>query len=461
METVIQPRIKIVYQGKDISKDISEFLLSVDYSDNTSDESDEVSFTVEDSEGLWRTDWMPNKGDKLTMSIGYDHEMMDCGTFTVDEIEFSGAPDVISIRGLAASVASPVRTKTSKAYEKQTLRQIADEIAKKYGYQVIDNNSDKSALDEIQIERITQSRESDLAFLKRVAEDYGIMFSLRDTNLVFTSVFDIEKSDSVDKIDRKQLLSYNVKDTAVSTYKEATVKHTSPKQNKVIESNVPTKFMYGGEGGGPDSKSQDILEIRVKADNPKQAEKKARAKLHKSNSKEKEGSFTIIGNTKLVAGNNFELTGMGGLSGKWNITKSAHKIDRSGYTTDFEAKMISAGTGQGKVASIGDVLFDIDKAVIRPEGIVAIDKVITYMKDNPTTVMEVAGHTDSNGTDEYNIDLSTRRSNACRDYMISKGIFATRLIAKGYGEGQPVSSNATADGRQKNRRTEFVVVKNN
>jgi outer membrane protein OmpA-like peptidoglycan-associated protein len=123
--------------------------------------------------------------------------------------------------------------------------------------------------------------------------------------------------------------------------------------------------------------------------------------------------------------------------------------------------MISAGTGQGKVASIGDVLFDIDKAVIRPEGIVAIDKVITYMKDNPTTVMEVAGHTDSNGTDEYNIDLSTRRSNACRDYMISKGIFATRLIAKGYGEGQPVSSNATADGRQKNRRTEFVVVKNN
>lgn len=461
METVIQPRIKIVYQGKDISQDISEFLLSVDYTDNTSDESDEVSFTVEDTDGFWRSDWMPKKGDKLTMSIGYDAEMLDCGTFTVDEIEYSGPPDTVSIRALAASVASPVRTKTSKAYEKQTLRQIAQEIAGKYGFKVIDNNSDKSALDEIQIERITQSRESDLAFLKRVAEDYGIMFSLRDTNLVFTSVFDIEKGDAVGKIDRKELLSYNVKDTAVSTYKEAQVKHTSPKQNKVIESKVATKFMYDGEGKGPESKSEDTLEVRVKADNPKQAEKKARAKLHKANSKEKEGNFTIIGNTKLVAGNNFELTGMGGLSGKWNITKSAHKIDRGGYTTDFEAKLISAATGTGKQATVGEVLFDIDKSVLRTEGIAEVDRMVLFMQENPNAIMEIGGHTDSDATEDYNLALSERRANAVRDYMISAGIFATRLTAVGYGERQPVASNGTADGKQKNRRTEFVVVQNN
>ena len=342
METVIQPRIKIVYEGKDISQDISAYLISVDYTDNASDESDEVSFTVEDAFGQWRNEWAPTKGDKLSMQIGYDSEMLDCGTFTVDEIEMSGPPDVVSIRALAASVTNPLRTKKSKAYEKQTLRQIATQVAGQYGFKIVDNTNDGKILDQVQIDRITQSRESDLSFLKRVAGDYGVMFSLRDTILVFTSVYDIETAEAKDTIDLLDLISYSVKDKAVEVYKDATVKHKSTKTNKVVESNVPTKFIYGGEGSGSGAKSADTLEVRVKAENPKQAELKAKAKLHKANSKEKEGSFALPGNPKLVAGNTFELTGMGNMSGMWSITKSTHKIDRSGaYTTDIDAKSVT------------------------------------------------------------------------------------------------------------------------
>lgn len=455
METVREPRIKIVYQGKDITQDISAFLLSVDYSDNTADESDEVSFTVEDTDALWRTDWMPSKGDKLSMSIGFDNEMLDCGTFTVDEIEFSGPPDTVQIRALAAGITNPIRTKNSKAYEKQTLRQIADEIAKKYGYRIIDNNSDKSALDDIQIERITQNRETDLAFLRRVAEDYGIMFSLRDTDIIFTSVFDIEKSDATLKLDRKELISYSVKDKAVKVYKAAKASHTNPKKNEQITVFYEEKSQKSGKS------SEDTLEIRSRLETAKMGEKKAKAKLHKANSKEKEGTFTMPGNPTMVAGINFNLTGMGKLSGKWNITKSSHKIDRGGYTTDIEAKLIEQGSDVGKKASLGDVLFDTDKATIRPEGAIEIDRMVAYMKENPNAIMEIAGHTDSDATAEYNLDLSTRRANAVRDYMIGKGIFATRLVAKGYGEQQPTASNATDSGKQLNRRTEFIVIQNN
>lgn len=341
METVICPRVKIVYEGKDISQDISAYLISVDYTDNATDESDEVSFTVEDAFGQWRNEWAPTKGDKLSMQIGYDSEMLDCGTFTVDEIEMSGPPDVVSIRALAASISNPLRTKQSKAYEKQTLRQIATQIAGRYGYKIVDNTNDGKILDQVQIDRITQSRESDLSFLRRVAGDYGVMFSLRDTSLVFTSIYDLETAEAKDTIDRLDLISYSVKDKAVAVYKDATVKHKSTKTNKVVESNVPTKFIYGGEGGSG-AKSADTLQVRVKAENPKQAELKAKAKLHKANSKEKEGSFALPGNPKLVAGNTFELTGMGNMSGKWSITKSTHKIDRSGaYTTDIDAKSVS------------------------------------------------------------------------------------------------------------------------
>lgn len=456
METVIEPRVKIIYSGKDITQDISEYLLSVDYTDNTSDASDEISFSVEDTEGLWRCSWMPEKGDKVQMLIGYDHEMLDCGTFTVDEIEMSGPPDIVSIRALASSINSPLRTKYSKAYEKQTLRQIANEIANKYGYKVVDNNSDKNALDDIKIDRITQSRETDLAFLKRIADDYGIMFSVKDTNLVFSSIYDIEKMEPSGEIDRKELISYSVKDKATSVYKEANVKHKSSKTNKVVESNVPTKFMYEGESG-PDTKSKDTLEVRVKAEDKSQAEKKARAKLHKANSKEKEGSFTLIGDPYFVAGNNFTLTGMGRLSGVWNILKSTHKIDRSGgYTTDIDAKLIKPGSGKGTRAVIGEVLFDTDSAVLRSEGLPEIDKVVAFMKENINEVIEVAGHTDSDASSSYNQSLSDRRSKAVVDYMVSKGILETRLVAKGYGESSPVASNGTSTGKQKNRRTEFV-----
>jgi outer membrane protein OmpA-like peptidoglycan-associated protein len=70
--------------------------------------------------------------------------------------------------------------------------------------------------------------------------------------------------------------------------------------------------------------------------------------------------------------------------------------------------------------------------------------------------IEVAGHTDSRGSDAYNIKLSQRRAEAVRDYLISKGIAADRLSAKGYGESQPVADNATDEGRFKNRRVELV-----
>lgn len=453
METVIEPRVKITYEGKDITKDISAYLLSVDYSDSTDDESDEATFTVENTEQIWLNGWRPKKKDKLEISIGYDDQMLNCGKFTVDEIEFSGPPDTVNIRALAASVSKKLRTKDSKAYEKQTLQQIAEEIAKKHGFEIVNNLSDKNKLKEIQFERITQSRQTDLGFLSRIADDYGIMFSVRDTKLVFTSVFDIDDAGAVITLDKTDFINYSVKDQAIDTYKNASVKHIVPKKNEVA------KFMYEGDGK---KGSEDTLEIRSKAEDSKQAETKAKAKLHKANKKEITGSFSLVGNPSLVAGLNFNLTGLGAFSGKWNITKSQHRVDKSGgYTTDIEANFISAAPQTGKFASIGEVLFDTDKSIIRPEGAVEIDKVVSYLKDNPGVIMEIAGHTDSVATSEYNIGLSNRRANAVRDYMIAKGIFVTRLTAKGYGELQPVATNATDYGRQQNRRTEFVIIKNN
>ena len=114
----------------------------------------------------------------------------------------------------------------------------------------------------------------------------------------------------------------------------------------------------------------------------------------------------------------------------------------------------------GTVALI-DVHFDIAKSTIRDESREAIQDVVNLMNRYPSMTIELRGHTDSNnstGDPQYNQKLSQARAEAVRDFMIAAGIEADRIAAKGYGESVPVATNDTAEGRQKNRRTEFVIL---
>lgn len=108
-----------------------------------------------------------------------------------------------------------------------------------------------------------------------------------------------------------------------------------------------------------------------------------------------------------------------------------------------------------KLVLVG-VNFDFDKATLRPEDIAILDRdALSFVKSNSDVVVEVEGHTDSRGSDKYNMGLSLRRAEAVRDYLISKGVAADRLTAKGYGESQPIADNNTDEGRFKNRRVEL------
>lgn len=102
------------------------------------------------------------------------------------------------------------------------------------------------------------------------------------------------------------------------------------------------------------------------------------------------------------------------------------------------------------------VNFDNDKATLRPEAMSILDQAAATLKEWGDVKVEVAGHTDSNADDTYNMALSHRRSEAVRDYLISKGVAADRLTATGYGEANPIADNGTEEGRFKNRRVELI-----
>ena len=103
------------------------------------------------------------------------------------------------------------------------------------------------------------------------------------------------------------------------------------------------------------------------------------------------------------------------------------------------------------------IYFDYDKAELRPESYPDLQRAVDFLQRNRDLSVEIAGHTDSIGSDTYNKGLSQRRAEAVREYMISKGVNRNRLKANGYGEEQPVSDNGTDQGRALNRRVEMRV----
>ncbi len=105
------------------------------------------------------------------------------------------------------------------------------------------------------------------------------------------------------------------------------------------------------------------------------------------------------------------------------------------------------------------VNFDFDKSTLRQEDIAIIDRDVTVLDNWGNVNIEVAGHTDSRGSDAYNLNLSRQRAETVRNYLINKGIAADRLTAKGYGESQPIADNATDEGRFQNRRVELIPLK--
>jgi OOP family OmpA-OmpF porin len=102
-----------------------------------------------------------------------------------------------------------------------------------------------------------------------------------------------------------------------------------------------------------------------------------------------------------------------------------------------------------------DALFDFDKSVVRPDGKKSIDEALAKLGGVDLEMVIATGHTDSIGTDAYNQKLSERRAAAVKDYLVSKGIPASKITTIGKGESQPVATNKTAEGRQKNRRVDI------
>lgn len=130
------------------------------------------------------------------------------------------------------------------------------------------------------------------------------------------------------------------------------------------------------------------------------------------------------------------------------------QIPEAGLKRDFLLSPLEAE----KAIVLRNIYFDYDKATLRPESIEELERVVRFLQENPSLRVEISGHTDSDGSDMYNLRLSQARAQAVVDYLVSRGINPDRLVAKGYGESRPIAPNDTPENKQKNRRTELKIL---
>ena len=130
---------------------------------------------------------------------------------------------------------------------------------------------------------------------------------------------------------------------------------------------------------------------------------------------------------------------------------------RSKLADQLNKVLETRDSARGLIVNMSDVLFDTGKFTLRPVAREKLSQLSGIVIAHPSLKLEVEGHTDSVGTDEYNMTLSQNRASAVRDFLTQHGMNTSSISSRGFGEGQPVSSNDTASGRQQNRRVELVV----
>jgi phage protein D len=331
---VAHPVFKVKMNGTDVTAILTPFLLSVSYTDFLEGEADTLDIRLEDSDGRFRGEWFPAKGQTLELEFGYEGQpLRKPDVFEIDEIEGEGPPDVVVIRAISSGVNGLHRTMKSKAYENTTLAAIAQQVARRLKLTLV------GKIEPIKINRVTQIYENDLTFMDRLAGEYGYSFSRKGTKMVFFKRAELRQCKPILVIDRTDLTRYHIRDKIMDIAKTGTAAYHDPKTKRLKHYKVQDTTR---------ATSDYEVKVNVRAESEAQAKTKAKAALEKANEDATQLEITVFGNPKLVAGINFDLTGMGRFGGTYHVVRSRHDIERSGgYRTEVEAKRIPKELANG------------------------------------------------------------------------------------------------------------------
>jgi phage protein D len=245
---------------------------------------------------------------------------------TIDEIQVDGPPSTVTIRAIGAANTKQVRTTRSRAFEDTTLKAIAATIAGQNGLTIMGDIPD------IHWARVSQWRETDLAFLRRIGKEHLLAFNVKGKNLV---LYDTQALES-----RGTMLTVGIRDLTRYSFRE-----------KVIHGSVQacyfdreTKQLNSETLTIPERAHPNIKKVKHRTENKTQTQRVAKAALHDTKAWERDGTLTLPGDVRARAGGNLELTSdFGVLAGIWQIRQGRHMISRDkGYETELEIRHVAS-----------------------------------------------------------------------------------------------------------------------
>lgn len=306
--------ISTVYEGKNISGQINRYMKSFSYEDVASGSSDSVSISLRDDEKLWMGAWYPEKGDRMTSSVTFvnwckdnSRRVLHCGSFQVDDLSFNGRPYTGTIKAVSVPQNSAFNTEErTKTWESATVKQIAEEIAKRAGVELYyEANS-------ISIKSIEQDEKTDCNFLYSLCQSYGLAMKVYANKIIIFDEETYEKKKASLTIRESDMESWSFDTTMAGTYTGAKFSFTDPNDEQEYIIDI---------GGG-----SRILTINVTADSLHDAELKGIAKLNNENKKDTTMSVTIMANPAIVAGVTVQIEDLKKLNGKYYVDKVRTKV---------------------------------------------------------------------------------------------------------------------------------------
>jgi len=331
----LTPAVRVIYNGRDITADLTPYLMRVSYTDRLTGEADSLDIDLAETDAVksrWLAEWYPDKGMEIKAEIGYAGQpLIKCGAFDVDEIEVETPPMTIRIRALATGISRAVRTRIGKKYENTTLAAILDEIAQRIGAKR------KGEVADIHIDRATQYQETDWAFAVRLAREYGYALKLTDNNRALAVMKLGDDAEPVRTIAPGDITRLAYRDRITEVPGRSEVRHHDPATGGLV--------VYGASKGvvAPEdtTTASDTKKRHVRAKTPAQAKAIAEAEQARHEIDKTSLEVQLPGDPKLVAGAAVDVTGWSRLDGRYLIIEARHEIDRSsGYTTALALKRI-------------------------------------------------------------------------------------------------------------------------
>ncbi|MFW5988621.1 MAG: phage late control D family protein [Desulfosudaceae bacterium] len=325
-------KIAVQYNGTDISADIAPMVGWLTCTDNASGKADDLEIELENRDGRWHGDWFPDKGAELTASIECENipeigksMSYPCGVYVIDEIEVSSPPSKAVIRAVSANVKKSLRREDkTKAWENITLSAIVNEIAENHGLEAMYEAPD------VEYNRKDQRKESDLAFLSRLAEDAAFRLKVAERKIILYSGEKFDAKDPVLTFTPEDIGKWRFTSEAHEVFSACRVAYWDPAEKITLNYTFEPK-------NGPES--GQVLVVNERVESLAAAEKLAKAKLRQANQNEITGEIRGMGDPRLFAGSNISLSGFGVFSGKYFIEQVQHAYSpNDGYSTSASVR---------------------------------------------------------------------------------------------------------------------------